>query len=137
MNKETTSFSWISGANERLSSAVNLAEKIHEGQFDKLGIPYINHVKEVADRVSEYGEDYIIVGLLHDSVEDTDITLEDIEAKFGRAIRDGVDGMTKREGEDYFDDYLPRVTLNELSRRVKVADSSHNLSKNHGAVPVN
>ena len=111
--------------------ADKLAEKLHEGQTDKLGNPYIDHVRDVADRVSSLGENYAIVGLLHDSVEDTDITLEEIEEKFGKDVRDGVDGMTKREGEDYFDDYLPRVASNEISRNVKIADSSHNLSKNH------
>ena len=111
--------------------ADKLAEKLHEGQTDKSGNPYIDHVRDVADRVSSLGENYVIVGLLHDSVEDTDITLEKIEEEFGKDVRDGVDGMTKREGEDYFDDYLPRVASNEISRNVKIADSSHNLSKNH------
>ena len=131
MNENNASYSWISTASERLKSAVNLAEKLHEGQVDKLGIPYIVHVQDVADRVSDRGEDYIIVGLLHDSVEDTDISLESIEEKFGKIVRDGVDGMTKRNGEDYFDDYLPRVASNKISKLVKLADSSHNLSKNH------
>ncbi|MDP7468317.1 MAG: HD domain-containing protein, partial [Alphaproteobacteria bacterium] len=85
--------------------ADKLAETLHEGQTDKLGNPYIDHVRDVADRVSSLGANYFIVGLLHDSVEDTDITLEKIEEEFGKDVRDGVDGMTKREGEDYFDDY--------------------------------
>ena len=87
MNENNASYSWISTASERLKSAVKLAEKLHEGQVDKLGIPYIVHVQDVADRVSDRGEDYIIVGLLHDSVEDTDISLESIEEKFGKIVR--------------------------------------------------
>ena len=114
MNENNASFNWMSRASERLKSAVELAEKLHEGQVDKLGIPYIVHVQDVAYRVSGLGEDYIIVGLLHDSVEDTDITLEVIEEKFGKDVRDGVDGMAKKIGEDYFDDYLPRVASNKI-----------------------
>ncbi|MEE1569504.1 MAG: guanosine-3',5'-bis(diphosphate) 3'-pyrophosphohydrolase, partial [Alphaproteobacteria bacterium] len=50
--------------------ADKLAEELHEGQTDKLGNPYIDHIRDVADRVSSLGENYVIVGLLHDSVED-------------------------------------------------------------------
>ena len=58
-------------------------------------------------------------------------TLEEIEALFGRDVRDGVEAMTKREGEDYSADYLPRLQRNPGAVLVKIADSSHNLGKAH------
>ena len=115
----------------QLNEALELAEKLHEGQVDKLGVPYINHVKYVSGCVTSHGETYAIVGLLHNAVEDTEITFEEIERQFGKIVCDGVEGMTKREGEDYFDDYLPRVKTNPISIIVKIADSGHNLSRNH------
>ena len=123
------------GRSTRLTQALNLAEEIHKGQTDKLGIPYIYHVLDVAKRVKHFGEDFEIVGLLHDSLEDAPydrpLTLNDIEVHFGKAVRDGVDGMTKREGEDYHFEYTLRVLSNPISKEVKIADASHNISKAH------
>jgi len=82
-----------------------------------------------ANCVSSLGETYAIVGLLHDAVEDTEITIEEIEKLFGKEVRGGVEGMTKKVGEDYFTDYLPRVLTNPISTNVKIADSTHNLSR--------
>ena len=88
---------------DRLTQARKLAEEMHRGQTDKLGVPYIYHVLDVANRVKNLGEDIEIVGLLHDAVEDASpdrpLTLDEIEVKFGKAVCDGVDGMTKRKGE--------------------------------------
>ena len=55
---------------DRLTQARKLAEEMHRGQTDKLGVPYIYHVLDVANRVKNLGEDIEIVGLLHDAVED-------------------------------------------------------------------
>jgi len=98
-------------------------------------IPYIYHVLDVAERVKHLGGDFEIVGLLHDSVEDAPhdrpLALDDIEARFGKAVRDGVDGMTKREGEEYHTQHLRRVMTNHIAKAVKIADASHNISKAH------
>ncbi|WP_417843827.1 HD domain-containing protein [Thalassospira sp.] len=101
----------------------------HEGQVDKLGRAYIDHVSDVAKRASSHGTEAETVAWLHDIVEDTSVTLEQIEETFGSTIRGGVEGMTRRKGEDYFDDYLPRVQKNDLARIVKVADMRHNMAK--------
>lgn len=73
------------------------------------------------------------IGKLHDTVEDTDATLDDIEfnlfggSKYGKLVRDAVDALTKRPGENYFD-ALMRVKDNWLAKIVKRADLTHNLS---------
>lgn len=112
----------------RIQQAKELASQIHAGQKDKAGEPYIHHLKTVASKLSEEGEneDVIIVGWLHDSVEDTDITLDEIQHLFGDVISTAVDAITKRKNEHY-DDYLLRVKSNPIARRVKLADLSHNM----------
>jgi len=112
-----------------VKAAEEWAVRFHAGQVDKLDQPYIQHVADVVRRVSSHGSSAIIVAWLHDIVEDTPVTLEDIEATFGREIRDGVEGMTRRQGEDYFSDYLPRLMQNNLARIVKFADMEHNMAK--------
>ena len=120
---------------ERLARARYVAEETHRSQTDKLEVAYIYHVLDVAKRVKHLGQDFEIVGLLHDAVEDAPLdrplTLDDIEAQFGETVRHGVDGMTKREGEEYHTEYLPRVRSNYIARAVKIADASHNISKTH------
>ncbi|WP_027120830.1 HD domain-containing protein [Mycoplasmopsis lipofaciens] len=104
--------------------AYKFAKKAHKGQFDKAGIPYINHPKYVASKLND--KDCKIVALLHDVVEDTEITLETIEEKFGKKIADAVNAMTKRENEDYIV-YLNRVKANPIAKQVKLIDMYHNL----------
>ena len=124
---------------ERLREARKLAEEIHGQQVDKGDHPYMAHVIDVAKRVAHMGEDFEIVGLLHDAVEDAPperqaSLLNEIGEKFGQIVRDGVDGMTKRtfpKKEDYTTEYLPRVAENSIAKAVKIADASHNLSKAH------
>ena len=95
------------------------------------------HVLDIASRVAHLGEPYEIVGLLHDAIEDAtpsefqaEVTAE-INATFDNEISAAIMAMTKREGEDYFEEYLPRVKDNNIALQVKIADASHNLSKAH------
>lgn len=111
------------------AQAEAFARKHHEGQVDKLGVAYIFHVADVASRISEANEYVVAIAWLHDVVEDTEATLNEIEQMFGARVRDGVDAMTKRAGEDYFVDYLPRLMKNPDAVTVKVVDASHNLAK--------
>lgn len=112
----------------RIQQAKELASKIHANQTDKAGAPYIHHLEAVASKLVEQGEDedVIIVGWLHDSVEDTDITLDEIQHLFGDVISTAVDAITKRKNEPY-ENYLARVKSNPIARRVKLADLSHNM----------
>lgn len=80
-----------------IREAYEVAEKQHDGQFRKSGDPYIQHPLEVAYMLAEIhgGPSTIAAGLLHDVLEDTDITKEQLEAKFGKDITSIVDGVTK------------------------------------------
>ena len=81
----------------RIRAAYELAKKAHEGQMRSSGDPYISHPIEVAVILVGLGmdSDTIIGGLLHDVVEDTTVTLEDIEKQFGGDVAELVDGVTK------------------------------------------
>ncbi len=82
---------------ELIEKAYNLAKNMHEGQFRKTGEAYIAHPIAVAGILGELGMDSvsIVAGLLHDIVEDTEITLEEIEKDFGKETALLVDGVTK------------------------------------------
>jgi hypothetical protein len=116
-----------------LARAEALAARVHAGQVDKLGHPYLDHLLHVAGLLRQEGCEVAvqIIGLLHDAVEDTDLTLDAIRAAFGDRVAAGVDAMTRREGEDYFATYLPRLMANPDAREVKLRDSRHNRGKAH------
>lgn len=80
-----------------IKDAYELAAKHHEGQFRMSGEPYINHPLWVAYMLCELntGPATIAAGLLHDVVEDTDVTLEQVKEKFGKDVATIVDGVTK------------------------------------------
>ncbi len=82
---------------ETIEKAYKLAEKMHEGQYRKTGEAYVEHPVAVAAIVHELGLDTtsIVAALLHDVVEDTDVTLEEIEKEFGKETAHLVDGVTK------------------------------------------
>jgi (p)ppGpp synthase/HD superfamily hydrolase len=111
----------------RWDRAFDLAAKAHEGQTDKVGKDFFQaHVLPVA-AAFDRSTNMAIAALLHDTVEDTDVTLDDIEAEFGTSIRDIVDALTRREGEGYTL-YLLRVKrAGEAAVRVKLADVHNNL----------
>lgn len=127
-----------------LEHAIDLATKAHAGQKRKSGEPYIIHPLSVADTLIEWDMDIdtVLAGVLHDTVEDTDVTLEEIESLFGRDVAFLVDGVTKvsqaRAGMRDLESYLPQTTDN-LSKLliavsqdvrviiIKLADRLHNL----------
>lgn len=109
---------------ELLDIAIELAEKYHKDQFDKGGNPYINHPLAVMNRLDTAEEK--IVGVLHDIVEDTELTFDDLrEYGFSEKIVAGIDSVTRREGEER-EAFIYRAKLNELGRKVKVADLKEN-----------
>ena len=129
---------------ERVSRAVEMAKKAHEGQFRKTGEPYIVHPLAVKKILEEWGmdEDTIIAGILHDTIEDTPLTLNDIKKEFGESVAFLVDGVTKlstaRNGMRDIDTYLPETKDNFLRLMIalgsdirvliiKLADRLHNL----------
>ena len=113
---------------ESVRAARALAEKLHRGQVDKAGLPYITHPERVASRLDT--EDACVVGWLHDTVEDTGLSLDEVRARCGPEIAAAVDAISRRDGEDW-DDYLARVKANPLAARVKISDliDNSNLSR--------
>ncbi len=84
-------------AESTIHEAYALSQKMHLGQFRKSGEPYISHPLAVTQILAEYGldGDTLAAALLHDTVEDTEITLEDVEAAFGPEVARMIDGVTK------------------------------------------
>lgn len=84
---------------ETITEAYRVAAGCHQGQLRRSGEPYITHPLAVAGIVARYGMDDVTIAaaLLHDAVEDTVITLDEIEEDFGVEVRDIVDGVTKLE----------------------------------------
>jgi len=107
-----------------LQLAKKIATKAHRGQIDRSGCPYILHPLAVAKLVTS--KDQKIVAILHDVVEDTKVTLYDLSLNFPAHIVDGVDAISRRIGEKYFD-YVDRVKKNSLACAVKLADIEHNM----------
>ena len=103
--------------------AMNLAYNAHHGQFDKGGVPYIFHPIHLAESMDD--EISTCVALLHDTVEDTDVTLEELAAQFPREVVEAVDLLTHRANVDYFD-YVRAIKQNPIAVRVKLADLAHN-----------
>lgn len=114
-----------------LGQAIALAAKAHDGQLDKDDIPYIFHPLRVMESVRKAGftGDYLIAAVLHDAIEDTYVSLDDILDNFGWLLRNVLDGLTRREGEEYFV-YVARAKQNPVSRIVKTHDVLDNLGRN-------
>ncbi len=110
---------------DKVMLADRYAEEKHRGQTDKAGLPYITHPRAVAAQLD--GETEKIVGLLHDTVEDTDATLDEIRALFGDAVADAVQCLTHEDGVPYME-YVAKIRGNELARKVKLADLTHNMN---------
>jgi HD domain len=107
-----------------LEDAVAMAAEKFRGVRDKEGQPYILHLLRVSLSVTD--PDARIVGLLHDIVEDTDVTLDDLRTKaFSTNIIDAVDCLTHRSGISYCD-YIVRVRSNPIARICKIADLHDN-----------
>ncbi len=111
---------------EQLHRAILIAMEAHEGQLDTHnGRPYIEHPFRVMTAGHTLQEK--IVGILHDVVEDTSLTLHQLaEEGFTKEILDGVDAMTRRDNESY-DDYIVRLQGNPIAVRVKLNDLTDNM----------
>jgi (p)ppGpp synthase/HD superfamily hydrolase len=116
-----------------LQRAIAIAAKAHEGQVDKAGNPYLAHPLFVMENVNSIEEK--IVAVLHDAVEDSELTLEQLRSEgFPEVLVSAIAAITKIEGEAYAA-YLERVIANPIALRVKIADVTHNLDLGRIANP--
>lgn len=110
-----------------LETALLTALDAHSGQKDKAGQPYILHPLRVM--LSLTGETERIVAILHDVVEDSDATLDNLQNQgFSEDVVDAVDALTHRDGESY-ESYIERLRTTPIARVVKIADLQDNLDE--------
>lgn len=119
---------------ELVGEAFDFAKEAHDGKFRKTGEDFITHPVAVAQILSEFCNDTasICAALLHDVVEDTDISLDEIEKRFGKETRYLVDGVTKLQTKDLTVKKV--LDYGRKDRRViylKFADKLHNLETLH------
>ncbi len=113
-------------SNERVRRAYETALTAHRGQIDKAGVDYINHPLTVASNVGE-NVSAIIVALLHDVAEDTNLTLAELREKIPLTDEEfhALKLLTHDKSIPYLK-YVERIRSDELARVVKVADLRHN-----------
>lgn len=108
--------------------AIRIMFENHKNQLDKANTPYVFHPWHVAEAMSN--EKSTIVALLHDLVEDTNITLNDLRKEgFDEEILAALEILTHDNEEEYFE-YIKNVATNPIAREVKIADLKHNLDLN-------
>ena len=104
--------------------AMIIAYNAHKNQVDKSGVPYIYHPIHVAEQMDT--EEECVVALLHDVVEDTDVTFEQLESEFPSEIIDILKLLTKTKDIDYYE-YINKIKENAVARKAKIADIKHRL----------
>ncbi len=109
-----------------LEKAILIAAQAHLGQRDKGGAPYILHPLRMMMRMES--EAAMIAAVLHDVVEDSDWTLEQLRGEgFSEEVLQAVDCLTRRDDESY-DEFVTRAQANPIARRVKIADLEDNMN---------
>ncbi|MBQ9902454.1 MAG: bifunctional (p)ppGpp synthetase/guanosine-3',5'-bis(diphosphate) 3'-pyrophosphohydrolase [Clostridia bacterium] len=104
--------------------AMRLMYEAHKDAWDKSGVPYVFHPFHVAEQMDD--EISTIVALLHDVVEDTDYTLDDLRKMgFSEEVCEALDLLTHRKEEPY-PDYVRSIRNNPIAAKVKLADLAHN-----------
>ena len=104
--------------------ALKLCFEAHKDQVDKSGMPYVFHPFHLAEQMTD--EETTAVALLHDVIEDTDYTLEDLaEMGFSDNVLRAIALMTHDESVPYMD-YVAQIKTNPIARAVKLADLRHN-----------
>lgn len=118
---------------QTLERAIAIAAAAHAGQLDKGGAPYILHPLKVMLRMTTLEER--IVAVLHDVVEDCDISLDDLRKEgFSEEVLTAIQSVTKVPGES-FEDFVERAAQNPIGRVVKLADLEENSDLSRIASP--
>ncbi|MBK9749239.1 MAG: GTP pyrophosphokinase [Anaerolineae bacterium] len=108
-----------------IEEAIIWATEVHRGQVDKAGNPYILHPLRVMLRMTSAEARF--VAILHDTIEDSDHTLDDLRALgYSETIIAAVDAITRRDDETY-EEFILRLKPNPLARAVKLADLLDNM----------
>ena len=102
---------------------MKLAYKAHQGQYDQSGVPYIFHPVHLAEQMDD--EITTCIALLHDVLEDTSLTIEDLRQEFPEIVVETVLLLTHDPAVDYLD-YVRKLCTSPLARKVKLADITHN-----------
>ena len=109
---------------DQTKKALKLCFEAHKEQVDKSGLPYVFHPFHLAEQMRT--EETTVVALLHDVIEDTFYTREDLEKMgFSEAVLAALTLLTHEEGVDYMD-YVRAIKENPIARAVKLADLEHN-----------
>ena len=110
-----------------LAEAIALASKAHKGQMDKQGAPYILHPLRImlSLRDDGFSEIHQIVGVLHDVVEDTPVSLDEIKERFGDRVACAIELLTHEKGVNYFD-YIRAIRKDPIATEVKKRDLTDN-----------
>ena len=105
------------------NEAMKIAYNAHHGQIDQSGVPYVFHPFHLAEQMTD--EYSTCVALLHDVVEDTPITFEELSGIFPDEVIAALKLLTHEDGVDYFD-YVRAIKSNPIATAVKLADLKHN-----------
>ena len=104
--------------------AINLIYEKHNGQVDKAGLPYVLHPVHVAESMDD--ELSTTVALLHDIVEDTDMTFEELlKEGFPLEVVETLKYLTHEDNVDYYE-YIKNISTNAVATKVKLSDLKHN-----------
>lgn len=116
---------------QMLNTAITLAAKYHDGQYDQGGMPYITHVLKVMHYCKTDDEELMCIAVLHDIVEDTPVTFADLtQLGMSERVVRGVGDLTKWKGFDDeidLENYIQGIMLNKDAIIVKMADLRHNM----------
>lgn len=109
---------------ENTKKAIAIMFEKHKNQFDKANVPYVFHPWHVAEQMDD--EDSTIVALLHDVLEDTDTTIEELQTYgFNENIIEALILLNHNENIPYFE-YIENISTNKLATKVKLKDLKHN-----------
>lgn len=108
---------------EMTITAMKFAYNAHLGQLDYNGVPYIFHPYHLAEQMDD--EISCTAALLHDVIEDTNVTFEELGKMFPQQVVEIVELLTHDESVDYFD-YVRKIKTNPIATKVKLKDLEHN-----------
>lgn len=107
-----------------INKALNIAYKAHHGQKDKGNVPYIFHPYHIAEKFNN--ETDICVAIMHDVLEDTFVSKEELEGYFPKEVIEPLVLLTRSTHDTYFE-YIKNICSNPIAQKVKMEDIKHNL----------